>query len=102
MLDKTGAVSGMSGTQQMVQLRLQTVRGSSALANFGKASTPTVVSANTLRQMRADITVALNDMVISKMIVVNSISLSQVQPWQINGFVLWTDLTTGVESRNDL
>jgi len=95
--DATGALQGMSGISQMVLLRLLTVRNSSALANFGRASSPKVVSANTLRQIQSDVNQALADLVLARLVVVNSVSTINPSPTQVDCFVLWTDLTTGIE-----
>lgn len=97
VLDATGAIQGMSGIQQMVLLRLQTVRGSSALPNFGKAASPKLVTANTLRQIQSDVTQALSDMVLQKLIVIGDITTQQVSPTAIDCYVRWTDLTSNTE-----
>lgn len=96
-LNSDGSMSGMLGSLQLVQLRIQTLRDSSALPGFGKRSAGGVITDQTTRRVQADVEESLADLVAAGVITIISIAVERSAKSQIYGLVTWRDLSTGIE-----
>lgn len=97
VFNSDGSSSGMPSSLQLVQLRIQTVRDSSALPGFGKRASGGVVTDQTPRRVQGEIEEALADLVAGGVISIVSITVSRANPTRIYGILLWRDIATGIE-----
>jgi len=97
-----GSISGMASSLQLVQLRVQTVRDSSALPGFGKRASGGVVTDQTPRRVQNELEEALADIVASGIIAIVSITVSRATPTRIYGILLWRDIASGIETPTEI
>jgi hypothetical protein len=97
VLNSDGSMSGMPGSLQLVQLRIQTLRDSSALPGFGKRAVGGVVTDQTPRRLQADVEECLADLVASGIITIVSIDVQRSAKSQVYGVVTWRDVASGIE-----
>lgn len=102
VLNDDGSSSGMPSSLQLVQLRIQTLRDSSALPGFGKRATGSVVNERTAPRVKVDVQDALSDLVTSGIIRIISVKVERANPTRIYGVVRWDDLTTGIEHATEI
>lgn len=97
IFNSDGSSSGMTSSLQLVQLRIQTVRDSSALPGFGKRASGGVVTDQTPRRVQGEVEEALADLVAGGVISIVSITVQRANPTRIYGILLWRDIATGIE-----
>lgn len=93
VLDSSGRVQGMRGVYQLVQLRVQTLRNSSALRDFGLAAPSGVIGANIQKRIENDIALAMKDLVDQKIIKIVSVQLDRFSTSGEYVTFKWIDLT---------
>ena len=93
LLNANGSTQGMPSIAQMVQLRLCTIKGSSAVATLGIALPADTITSQTKAQVTDSVTQALKDMTDAKYIVLVSVDVSIVGTTQERVVVKWRDLT---------
>ena len=99
VFDANGRTTGMSSTQQLVQLAVSTTLGSSTVRGLGQSlSKVDRITDNFVRRVSDVYTNALADLVSRKLIAITSIDVQQVTGTS-RAFVVvkWTDLSTGSE-----
>lgn len=102
VLNSDGSSSGMASAAQLVQLRIQTLRDSSALPGFGKRDTGGKVSERTARQVEIDVQESLSDLVVGGIIRLVKVSVERAGASRIFGLVKWVDLSTGIEMGSEI
>lgn len=94
VFDANGRVQGMRGVYQLVQLRLLTVRNSSALKDFGLSLTSVqVIGANHQRQVEDIFNVALKDLLDARLIAIVAVKIDRFSPTGDYITLQWRDLT---------
>jgi hypothetical protein len=91
-----------SDVRQLVILALTTVRGSCAIAGFGRSKEPADFGGNFVETKRAQVRDALEHLVSSKAIRIDDISVIETFAGRSFTRVLLTDLTRGQQIKVDL
>lgn len=99
--DSNGRAKGMPNVQQLVELALLTVRGTSAQTDLGVEEPSGVIGANFVERRKTSINQALSRLVTDKMIEVLSVDVD-VDRRPIFTLVRWRDLTTSIERESQL
>lgn len=94
--DANGRAKGMPAVQQLVELAMLTVSGSSAMAPLGEDAPNGVIGTNFVARTTEAIERALARLVSDKLIEITSIEINTANR-PIFRVVRWTDLTTGIE-----
>ncbi len=102
VLNSDGSSSGMASAAQLVQLRIQTLRDSSALPGFGKRNTGGKVNERTARQVKTDVEECLSDLVVGGVIRLVEVTIERAGASRIFGLVKWVDLSSGIEMGTEI
>lgn len=98
VFDANGRVTGMTSTQQLVQLAVSTTLGSSAVRTLGQSLAKIDrITSNFTRRITDVYTLALGDLVARRLIAIKSIDVQQVQGSRAFVLIKWADLSTGSE-----
>lgn len=100
VFDSSGRVQGMRGVYQLVQLRVQTLRNSSAIPNFGLTAASGVIGANVQRQVDSAIRLAMQDIVDQRLISIVSVDIDRFSTSGEYVTFKWIDLTNVVPPGN--
>lgn len=100
--DSQGRPTGQSGVPHLVQMALMTLRNSSAVANFGLAAPPPLITANVAAQLTRDFNLAVKDLVDQRLIQVVSITVDRAMLAGERVRFTWRDLTTSLQTTSTL
>ncbi len=103
VVDENGRIVGMSDVQQLMQIALGTVKGSSAMLGLGHAlATLDVITDNVERRVATIVDDAVLHLTSRKLVEILSVVTTRMHAGALHIVVRWRDLTTGLEQKSEI